>query len=194
MANQLASDLCRVHARVAPDIGRFYGPVGDDMGLGTGVILRDCRLAFADPDEKRYRTGIGPALVLTHECDIDDANARHFNDLFLAFPIMRLEDFCLEYETDHGVNSWTSFLPQLAGDYVIRAMYLPPVPPAFRYPDLDEGGVIYLNQLSHSCVAWVEDFKAQAICTLSVFGLRHFDVKIANLWNREKADRLPFSP
>lgn len=186
-----AYQICVEHAKSKFDTGRFYGPAAG-LPLGTGLLLSECVLAFADEGARRYQTGVGPALVLTHECDVDPANVRYFNDLFLAFPIMALDDFCEEYEAERGPGSWAEFLPALARDEVVRAMWLPPIPNGADHPKLESGGVIYLNQLSHSCTAWVEDIETKAICTLSSFGLRYLDTKIANLWNREKAVTLPF--
>ena len=185
-----AYELCVENAKAKRDFGRFYGPA-TGLPLGSGLLISDCVLAFANESEKRYQTGTGPALILTHECDIDQANARHFNDLFLAFPIISLDDFCDEFETEHGPESWAAFLPALVKDDVVRAMWIPPVPDSSKCPELQGGGVIYLNQLSHSRVEWVTDIEKQAICTLSSFGLRYFDAKIGNLWNREKAVPLP---
>jgi hypothetical protein len=174
------------------DVTRFYGPA-DNLPLGAGLLVRDCILAFPHVTEQRFETGVGPALVLTHECDVDPANDRHFNDLFLACPIMLLDDFCEGLEAEEGTGAWGGILPQLASDTVVRAMYLPPVPPIFRFPEMDGGGVIYLNHISSCRVVWIPDLLQQAVCSLSAIGLQYLDAKLQNLLFREKTAPLWFN-
>ena len=174
------------------DPGRFYGPASG-LPLGVGLLLRDCVMALPHSTEKRFETGLGIALVLTHECDVDQANERHFNDLVLVCPVIPLEDFCEEMEQEGGAGAWGGILPQIAGDNVYRALYLPPVHPSFHCPELEGGGIVYLNHISSCRVEWISDLPHQAICSLSAIGLRTFDFKLKNHFFREKVATLWFS-
>jgi len=178
-----ARDLCLKH--FPSDPARFYGPAAG-LPLGAGILLRDCVVAVPHETEVRYETGVGPALILTHECDIDPSNDRHFNDLLLVCPIIPLDDFCVEYEQEGGAGSWGGILQAIAGNIVHRAMYLPP------FPEMEGGGIIYLNNVSSCRVAWITDLSDQAICSLSARGLQMFDFKLTNHLFREKAVPLLF--
>jgi hypothetical protein len=187
---QTAVNLCLTHIQTDP--WRFYGTaVG--MPLGAGLLIRDCVLAHPDPQVVEYRTIQGPALVLTHECDVDPANERYFNDMFLVCPIMPLDEFCEGIESQDGVGAWGGILREVAADKVYRAMYLPPVPAMFHCPEMEGGGVIYLNHISASRVEWVRDLAGQAMCSLSAPALRFLDIKMHNHLIREKATALWFS-
>ena len=174
------------------DPGRFYGPASG-LPLGVGLLLRDCVMALPHSTEKLFETMLGIALVLTHECDVDQANERHFNDLVLVCPVIPLENFCEEMEQEGGAGAWGGILPQIAGDNVYRALYLPPVYPSFNCPELEGGGIVYLNHISSCRVEWISDLPHQAICSLSAIGLRTFDFKLTNHLLREKAATLWFS-
>jgi hypothetical protein len=82
-----ALSLCLRSLRTDP--GRFYGPAAGQP-LGAGLLIRDCVLAIPAEAEPRYATALGIALVLTHECDIDQSNERFFNDLVLVCPVIPL--------------------------------------------------------------------------------------------------------
>jgi hypothetical protein len=186
---QKALDLCLQSLRSDP--GRFYGPAGN-LPLGTGMLVRDCVLALPHTTDVRFETGLGLALILTHECDVDQNNDRSFNDLVLACPIIPLEDFCEECEQDQGIGAWGGILPEIAGDNVYRAMYLPPPHNLLACPEMAGGGIIYLNHISPCRVEWFSNHAAQPVCSLSAIGLQAFDFKLRNHLFREKASRLWF--
>jgi hypothetical protein len=150
-------------------------------------------LAVPETTQARYRTAVGIALILTHECDIDQSNERFFNDLVLVCPVISLDDFCEECEQEQGVGSWGGILAQIAGDNLYRAMYLPPLQHATACPQMEGGGIVYLNHISPCRVTWISDPQAQAICSLSATGLRALDFKVQNHLLREKAAPLWFS-
>lgn len=181
--------LCLENVR--PDPARFYGPP-DGLPLGAGVILRDCVMAFPHLSETRFETAVGLALVLTHECDVDQANERHFNGLLLVCPIIPLDNFCEELEEQEGAGAWGGILEQIARDSVYRAMYIPPVRNFGECPELEGGGILYLNHISSVRVEWIKDPGGQAICSLSAIGLRAFDFKLRGHLLREKATQLWF--
>ncbi|HEX5327482.1 MAG TPA: hypothetical protein VFW75_12495 [Acetobacteraceae bacterium] len=157
------------------------------------MLIRDCALAIPDIAKTRYATGVGIALILTHECDIDENNERFFNDLVLVCPVISLDDFCEECEQEEGAGAWGGILSQIAGDNVYRAMYLPPLQHAAACPQMEGGGIIYLNHISPCRVAWISDPPGQAICSLSAPGLQALDFKLQNHFLREKAVPLWFS-
>jgi hypothetical protein len=124
--------------------------------------------------------------LLTHECDIDQNNERYFNDRMLVCPIIQLDDFCAECEQEDGAGSWGGILQEIARDTVNRAMYLPPVT-GWACPEMEGGGIVYLNHISSCLVAWIADPSAHAVCSLSSRGLQAFDFKFRNHLFREKA-------
>jgi hypothetical protein len=174
------------------DPARFYGPA-EGLPLGAGMLVRDCIIAMPHPEEMRFQTGAGGlALVITHECDIDPRNERFFNDLLLVCPIILLDDFCAECESDEGAGAWGGILPAIARDDVYRAMYLPPLPTGWGCPEMESGGVIYLNHISSCHLRWFTNIPQQLVCSLSERGLYRFDIKLRNHLFREKANDLWF--
>lgn len=185
-----ALELCLRNFRTDP--ARFYGPAAG-LPLGAGLLISDCVLALPHPTEVQFETGLGLAIVLIHECDIDQNNERFFNDKLLACPIIRLDEFCAECEDESGPGSWSGILQAIARDTVYRAMYIPPLPRSIPCPEMDAGGIIYLNHMSPCRVEWISVPSVQAICSLSALGLRALDIKLTNHLLREKAASLWFS-
>jgi hypothetical protein len=174
------------------DPARFYGPASA-LPLGAGILLRDCVIATPHPTEVRFETGVGLGLVLTHECDIDKNNKRHFNDLFLVCPIIPLDRFCARCELEEGLGSWGGILPQIASQNVHRVMYLPPMHNPQICPEMEGGGIIYLNHMSSCAVHWITDPPTQAVCSLTAESLRAFDAKLQSHLLRPKVAQLLFS-
>lgn len=171
------------------DPSRFYG-TGTGLPLGVGMLVRDCVIAQPHSTETRYETGLGLALILTHECDIDENNERYFNDLILVCPVIPLDIFCEACDEEEGSGSWGGILPHIAGDNVFRAMYLPPVRDC---EEMEGGGIIYLNHMSSCRVQWMSNDAGKVICSLSALGLRAFDAKLQNHLLRPKALDLWFT-
>jgi hypothetical protein len=145
--------LCLKYFRADPS--RFYGPA-QSLPIGAGMVLRDCVIALPHPTETRLETGLGLGLVLTHECDIDQDNDRYFNELLLICPIIPLDIFCARCEREEGTGAWGGILPEIASQNVHRAMYLPPVHSARVCPELEGGGIVYLNHISSCAVSWIK--------------------------------------
>jgi len=124
------------------------------------MFLRDCVIATPHPTEIGFETGVGLALVLTHECDIGQNNRRHFNELFLVCPIIPLAN---------------------RESKVHRAMYFP-IYNTQACPEMEGGGVIYLNHKSSCAVHWITDLTAQAVCSLTAEGLGAFAAKLHNTY------------
>lgn len=189
MLHERALGICL--KELPTDPARFYGPAAG-LPLGAGLILRDCPVAHPDINKLRYETGLSVALVLTHECDVDQSNERVFNDLILVCPIIPLFDFCEEYESELGVGSWGGLLPHLARGDVFRAMYIPPPRPELSCPELEGGGILYFNHISACRVSWLNDLPSKMICSLSERGLRMLDLKLKTHLFREKPTALSF--
>ncbi len=187
---QNALDLCL--RTVNRDYARFYGPAVN-LPLGSGMLIRECVLAMPHETEVRFETGVGLALILTHECDIDQNNERYFNGLVLVCPIIPLDDFCEECEQEDGKGAWGGILQAIVRNDVYRVMYLPPPPQLAACPQLEGGGIIYLNHISSCRVQWISNPADHAICSLSAIGLQAFDFKLRNHLFREKAASLWFS-
>lgn len=174
------------------DPGRFYGPASG-LPIGAGIVLRDCPYPLPDESKAEYRTAVGPTLVLTHECDVDQNNDRMFTDHILVVPIVPLEILCQQLEDDFGKGSWGGLLPKIAADEVFRVSYLPPIPAHLGATELSFGGVINLNNISYSPLEWFHTFNTMPVCSLSYSGLRSLDVKLENHLRRAKSVYLPFS-
>jgi len=167
--------------------GAFYGSaVG--RALGAGVIYRDILFPQFNPETQGYDGLQGPAYVLTHECDIDQANARHFNDLVVVCPLILFKDFVAEYERAMGAAALESFVAALGKNDISRVFFLPPAPAAFGEAELTHGALLYLNQLCHTPLSL---FSGSAICALSTYGLQRLDAKLQSHLFRPKAEPLP---
>jgi hypothetical protein len=167
--------------------GAFYGPAGG-RALGAGLIYRDVLFPHFDFETRGYDCLQGPAYVLTHECDIDQSNARHFNDLVIVCPLILFKDFVAEYEGAMGAAALESFVAALAKNDVSRVFFLPPTSRAFGDVELTHGALLYLNQLCHTPVSL---FSGSAICALSTYGLERLDAKFQSHLFRPKVESLP---
>lgn len=80
-----------------------------------------------DEGEKLFVTVMRPVYVLTHECDVDGANVRPFNDYVSFCPVIPLPLFLKRYQ-----DKWADaellrrFLANVANRSVGRLMYVPP--------------------------------------------------------------------
>ena len=167
--------------------GKFYGStVG--VGLGVGLIFEDIRCPIFDVEDRVFSTVELPVYVLTHECDVDRANDRAFNDYLTVCPLIPLRDFLQEYASwFDGDLELSGFLDAIAHRSVNRLMYVPPGPSRLEY-----GALLYLNNLASTHISEFES--AKPIASVSAFGLDAIDKSFANHFLRPKADRLSFSP
>ena len=102
--------------------GAFYGPVGE-LSLGAGLIYQDVIFPLFDNERGRFDTVQGLAYVVTHECDVDQANVRHFNDLILICPLIPLAAFIEEYEAAIGVEQLKNLIVSAAKNEVFRVFF-----------------------------------------------------------------------
>lgn len=164
------------------DIGKFYGHT-DGLSLGTGLLYNDVRCPEFDPDHSIFVTVERQAYVLTHECDIDPANERAFNDHLLICPVIRLEDFVAEFEAEFASrDALVGFLVATAKRQVSRVVFLPAA------GGLEKGGLLYLNALASTHVSTLADKRPFA--AVSAFGLQSIDYALQNHLLRQKAERL----
>lgn len=164
---------------------RFYSP-GHAAGLGKGKIYDGIRYAVFDPQSQTFLTAEGLVYVLTHECDVEQENERVLNEEVLVCPIIRLEDLVAEYQAELQGERLPAFLGNLGARLVSRVVFLPRIDGV-----LPHGGVLYLNQITHTHVTAFE--RGRAVCAVTAFGLQHVEYSLENHLLRPKADRLTFS-
>jgi hypothetical protein len=170
--------------------GAFYGAVGE-RSLGAGLIYNDVVFPLFDETRGEFDTAQGLAYIVTHECDVDQVNARHFNDLIVICPLIPLDAFVGEYERAIGEEQLKSLLVSAAKNDVFRVFFLPPPPGLLGVAALARGALMYLNQLCSTHVSVFEEGKATPLCALSTRGIERLDWKLQNLLFRPKAETLP---
>jgi hypothetical protein len=163
----------------------FYGEV-PNPSVGAGLVYHDVVFSVFNHENQAFDTVIGAAYVLTHECDVDSDNARHFNDQVVVCPLLPLEDLVATFEPEMGEDSFRQWLASAAANEIVRIFFLPPAPYGGA---LTNGAVLYLNQL---CSTHIDVFnEAVALCSLSSHALDRLDWKLQNLLFRPKADPQP---
>lgn len=167
------------------DAGRFYAE-GSSLSLGVGQIYSDVIFPLFNNLEKIFVTGVGLAFILTHECDIDQANRRPFNTHLLVCPIIDFRDFVAEFQNEHPDHEFISFLACLGRREVSRLIYIPHFTSHLPY-----GGLLYLNQITHTHVDIFNNNSAQRVCTVTNYGLREVDHALINHLLRPKVESLP---
>lgn len=169
--------------------GKYYGKEIATFPLGVGQIYTGIRYPIINAEELVYDTVEGMVYVLTHECDVDQDNNRPFNDVALICPIIPLDVYLThlqEQVTDDLLIN--DSLCQLGKDNIHRLLYFPPI-----YPELEYGGVINLNQITHTHISSFESANCKYITSLSADGLRVTDYKIKNHLLRPKDAPSPLS-
>jgi len=169
------------------DYGNFYGGILKDQALGVGQIYNNIRFPVFNQDDSIYDTVEGLVYVLTHECDIDQKNIRPFNEYAMICPIIDLE-ICVKNLDTLGEDKLKNFLTELGKDNISRVTYFPAIADC-----LPNGGIIDLNQLSHTHISAFQLGDAEKVDTLTANGLRILDFKITNHLLRPKAERLALS-
>ena len=166
--------------------GAFYGSAAG-LATGVGLILDGVAYPLFDENEQLFDTVAGVVYVLTHECDLDAANNRSFNEYALICPIICFREFALEFATNHSEAALFGFIPDLASNRIFRAAFIPPIDRVI----LPHGGILYLNQI---CSTHVMSFKtgiSRPVCALSQYAQQIIDYKLVNHLFRPKADQLP---
>ncbi len=163
------------------DYGRFYG-VAEGQKLGAGQIYSGLRYPVFDEADYLFNTIEGVAIVLSHECDISQDNHRPFNDTALICPIIPLDVFFDFFSGELDQDRLKGLFSDLGKDRIYRLMYLPPI-----NGFLESGGVIYLNQVSHTHVKSFVLEGVNLITSVSDYGLRALDHKLINHLFRPKS-------
>lgn len=168
----------------APGRDRFYGGIGD-AALGAGVILRNVEYPLYVIEEGTFGRFSSIAMVLTHECDLDQENERVLNDIALVCPIIDLESFTARLNAVLDCANASRFIANVSARYINRLLYLPIIP-----DHLPLGGYLYLNLLTNTHLSKLAT--AEPVCMLSGDGFRELDFALERHFLRPKADRVPF--
>ncbi len=173
-----------VFAKTNHDSGRFYGRLHQGLALGMGLIYDSLIFPVYDDAKRQFRAFRGAAIVLTHECDLDRENDKLYNDDVLLAPFAEFEDLFDTLKSRRSDVEARAFLGDLANGNISQLMYLPPWPE--KWP---RGIILYFNRISHSHYAEFE--RANAIGTLTTYGLLRLQERVSHHLLREKQDQLP---
>jgi len=166
------------------DYGKFFS-VDTSGALGVGQIFDGIRYPVFDKNDALFDTVEGLVYLLTHECDISMENERPFNDYLMLCPIFSLENCITELSASLSDESLLGFLANLGADRVSRVVYIPPL------LTLKYGGIMYLNQISHTHISSFNSDDATQIASVTSYGLRIIDYKVTNHLLRPKTANLP---
>lgn len=175
-------------ANPSPSAERFYGAI-KDAAVGAGMLINDVEYPAYVIEENRFGVRRGLVLVLTHECDLEQANARVLNDAAIICPVIPLEAFAETLGEVLPDNVAGQFLSQVTARNVNRVMYIPVIADI-----LPMGGYLYLNLLSHTHLSKLVGDAVTPICMTSPDGLREIDLALERHLRRPKDDRMPFQP
>jgi hypothetical protein len=177
-----------IFRRASPiDVGKFYGTKAK-LALGVGLFYEGVLSPLYDEKEKLFVTVRRPVYVLTHECDVDHANARPFNDYVSFCPVIPLPVFLKRYQAKWSdEEKLKSFLANVANRSVGRLVYVPPTEGLLTF-----GGLVYLNNIDSTHVSAFEGLEPCA--ALSAYGLRELDMSLRHSLLREKAEPVSFTP
>jgi hypothetical protein len=170
--------------------GAFYGAAGG-RALGSGLIYGGIIFPLHNNETGTFDSAEGAVYVLTHECDVDQTNVRHFNHLVVVCPIIPLESLVAEYEAAFGEEQLKGLLVHAARNEVFRLLFLPPPPRLLGVQDFPYGAMMYMNHICSTHVSGFAYGQARPICAVSERGLERIDWKFQNLLFRPKADTLP---
>lgn len=187
MIEQVAREVSNAFQSSIAYPGAFYGPAGG-ISLGVGLVTT-ARYPLFDPVKSRFATVEGAVYVLTHECDLDGGNQRHFNDLLLVCPIITLEDALLELTAEKSERVARSILTAVARNEVFRVFFMPAWPNGTSFDPLRHGGLLNLNQISSTHVTMV-DAPGGRLCALSEYAQGILDLKLRNHLLRPKDEAL----
>ncbi len=169
------------------DVGKFYGEKAN-LALGVGLFYENVLSPLYHEVQKLFLTARQPVYVLTHECDVDPANARPFNDYVSFCPVIPLPAFLNRYQQKWpDEEKLKAFLANVASRTVGRLVYVPPASGVLEF-----GGLVYLNNIDSTHVSAFEHL--EPIAALSAYRLRELDMSLRHSLLREKADNISFMP
>lgn len=169
--------------------GAWYGAAAG-LAPGAGVIVTGIPYPLFNPEQRRYQVMSGLVLILTHECDIDQNNARSMNSSFLVAPLIQMAAFAQSFSTADQQKVGRDLARDIAANRVNRLMYLPPPNELLRVNDIPLGAFIYFNAITHADVRHLTADGARTICALSELGLEVLDNRLKNHLFRPKAEQL----
>ena len=167
--------------------GAFYGSA-QGLSLGVGLIYDRICFPLYDDEDGLFDTVEGMVYVLTHECDLDQANERHFNKHVLICPVIKFEEFADDFISAQSEGALFGIIPDIAQNNIFRLFYLPPIPRHVAVDVLPYGGILFMNQI---CSTHVNVFVGEPVCALSMYAVQRFDLKLQNHLFRPKAELLP---
>lgn len=167
---------------------RFYGTTAE-VTLGAGALYRGIRFPTYDPDRNIFVTRSGLVCVLTHECDVEVSNSRPFNDDVLICPIIDLGAFVQVFSARYSNEDLRSYLGHLASRRIMQLVCFPGMGDVMPY-----GGVVFLNQITHTKANAFMLEGAELVGAVSAYGLEVIDQCLRRHLFRPKADRLSFMP
>lgn len=187
----LAERLARiaVESSAALNPGAFYASAAG-LSAGAGLLYADVPYSFFDPAADEFVLMDGPVIVLTHECDIDQSNTRHFNDRAIVCPILLLQAFATLKQSAGEEPEAESMVRDIAANRVSRVFLLPRPLGPMPYPEIQFGGLLYLNMLTNVHVKHLSEH-GRPICSLSQYALQMLDMKLQHHLFRPKAEMLP---
>jgi hypothetical protein len=168
--------------------GRYYGPADSDLALGVGLIYANVRIPVYDVTDGLFSTQTATVVVLTHECDIEQGNAKIFNNDVLIAPLAPFEVFFEKMAAERPSHEIRAYLGDLAAGRISQLMYLPHLT-----GHLPNGAIVYLNRIAHTHFAEFGRKGAKRIGALTGYGLRQLDARLTSHLLREKADALPLT-
>lgn len=169
------------------DLGRFYGPF-EGLDLGAGLILKDVAYPLYDVEESDFAVVTGLAYVVSHECDMDQANIRPFNDYGVICPIIPLQAVLERLLQAMAEEQIVSFLGAVGRRAVERVLFVPAI-----HDVLPEGGIMYLGALTSTHVTELQRDGVSTCGAVSVYGLRAIDYALEQAFRKPKAQRLAFA-
>jgi hypothetical protein len=191
--SDFAEELAQIGLRelASRQPGAFYGRA-DTLAPGAGVIYTGITYAHFNAQEGRFEARRGMVLILTHECDIDPANDRDFNENFVFAPLIPLAALATEYERLSRKDAAKSLVVETARDKVNRLLFLPPVSTEhIDAPQLSLGALIFWNWLGNTHVTQLKSEGVKALCALSEHGMTIADRRFQEHFLRPKSERLP---
>jgi hypothetical protein len=184
---ELANIRAIVDGATAHSSGRFYGAIQSNAPIGVGQLYSSVRCPAFNIEDMVFDTVETLVYVLTHECDIDQSNDRSFNKHLVICPLIPLEHAVDELSQELSDEHLKSFFSELARDRISRLVYFPPIQQV-----LSNGGLLYLNQLSHTHLDSMSLPNVSPAGCVSSYGLQKVDYILSNHLLRPKASPLPF--
>lgn len=171
------------------NVGAFYGGA-EKLSPGAGIIYGGVEHAFFNIETGRHRAQQSFVLILTHECDIDPANNRDFNDYFTFAPLILLDEFANAYAGQK--DRARSLITAIAQRQVNRLIYLPPPHTGIAVPEpMRLGALVYWNNINNTHVSRLSKEGAAPICAVSQHGMIMLDYALQQHFLRSKSEVLP---